>query len=551
MSFEAALAELEGIVQKLERGQLDLESSIQAYERGTALRQHCAEKLRQVQLRVEKLTLDREGNAEAGAVRGVVTRPRCATPMAAVADAIEAELDRLLPAATGPQARLHEAMRYAVLGGGKRLRPLLVAASAELFGVAPAAATRVGAAVELVHAYSLIHDDLPAMDDAALRRGRPSCHRAFDEATAILAGDALQPLAFEVLARADYGVDAGAALRAGAGPGAGGRGAGMCGGQMIDLQAERQALTLDEITLLQGLKTGALIAFACDAGAILGRAGDAERAALAGYAHDLGLAFQIKDDLLDRLGRQCRHRQGCAGATRLSARPPSSASWARHGARAKLAELQARRRPPALTSSVPRSKVLRQAARLRDRPPIISLRAGEFQNDDARRRSSTRSTRRRTCAASTGPHCAQLADELRQETIDAVSVTGGHLGAGLGVVELTVALHYVFDTPHDRLIWDVGHQAYPHKILTGRRERIRTLRQPGGLSGFTRRAESDYDPFGAAHSSTSISAGLGMATAAKLEGVEPQRRRGDRRRGDERRHGLRGDEQCRRACARG
>jgi 1-deoxy-D-xylulose-5-phosphate synthase len=110
----------------------------------------------------------------------------------------------------------------------------------------------------------------------------------------------------------------------------------------------------------------------------------------------------------------------------------------------------------------------------------------------------------------------QLADELRQETISAVSVTGGHLGAGLGVVELTVALHYVFDTPRDRLIWDVGHQAYPHKILTGRRDRIRTLRQGGGLSGFTKRAESEYDPFGAAHASTSISAGLGMAVARDL-----------------------------------
>ncbi|MBV8688297.1 MAG: 1-deoxy-D-xylulose-5-phosphate synthase, partial [Alphaproteobacteria bacterium] len=112
----------------------------------------------------------------------------------------------------------------------------------------------------------------------------------------------------------------------------------------------------------------------------------------------------------------------------------------------------------------------------------------------------------------------QLADELRAETISAVSVTGGHLGAGLGVVELTVALHYVFDTPTDRLIWDVGHQAYPHKILTGRRDRIRTLRQGGGLSGFTRRSESEYDPFGAAHSSTSISAGLGMAVARDLAG---------------------------------
>src|SRR5471032_2781095 len=113
----------------------------------------------------------------------------------------------------------------------------------------------------------------------------------------------------------------------------------------------------------------------------------------------------------------------------------------------------------------------------------------------------------------------QLADELRAETVDAVSVTGGHLGASLGVVELTVAIHAIFDTPRDRLLWDVGHQAYPHKILTGRRDRIRTLRQGGGLSGFTRRAESEYDPFGAAHSSTSISAGLGMAVARDLKGL--------------------------------
>ena len=107
----------------------------------------------------------------------------------------------------------------------------------------------------------------------------------------------------------------------------------------------------------------------------------------------------------------------------------------------------------------------------------------------------------------------QLADELRTEMIDAVGSTGGHLGSGLGVVELTVALHYVFDTPEDRLVWDVGHQAYPHKIVTGRRDRIRTLRQGGGLSGFTKRSESEYDPFGAAHSSTSISAALGLSAA--------------------------------------
>jgi len=138
------------------------------------------------------------------------------------------------------------------------------------------------------------------------------------------------------------------------------------------------------------------------------------------------------------------------------------------------------------------------------------------------------------------PRCdlRQFADELRKELVDVVSVTGGHLGSNLGVVELTVALHYVFDTPHDKLIWDVGHQAYPHKILTGRRSRMRTLRQGGGISGFTKRAESEYDPFGAAHSSTSISAGLGFAVARDLQGKTQQYRLRDRRRFDERGHGL-------------
>ncbi|MEK0083774.1 polyprenyl synthetase family protein [Benzoatithermus flavus] len=222
--------------------------------------------------------------------------------MATVAAAVEVELAALLPAAEGAQARLNEAMRYAALGGGKRLRPFLVAATAELFGITGAAPIRVGAAVELIHAYSLVHDDLPAMDDAALRRGRPSCHRAFDEATAILAGDALQALAFEVLARDDYGADPGQRCRLVRKLAEASGALGMCGGQMIDLLAERQELTVAEITTLQRLKTGAIIGFSCEAGAVLGRAGSAETEALRGYAHDLGLAFQIKDDLLDLEG---------------------------------------------------------------------------------------------------------------------------------------------------------------------------------------------------------------------------------------------------------
>jgi farnesyl diphosphate synthase len=225
-----------------------------------------------------------------------------AARMRATAEAIEAELGRLLPPEEGAQARLHAAMRYAMLGGGKRLRPFLVVAGAELFDVPPARALRVGAAIEMVHGYSLVHDDLPAMDDAALRRGRPSCHREFDDATAILAGDALQSLAFEVLVgeptHPDPAVrcDLVRGLALASGPD------GMCGGQMIDLEAEGRALSLDEVLRLQRLKTGALIGFACEAGGILGNAPEGALEALRGFAAALGLAFQIQDDLLDVTG---------------------------------------------------------------------------------------------------------------------------------------------------------------------------------------------------------------------------------------------------------
>ena len=215
------------------------------------------------------------------------------------AELTDAALDRLLLVPTGLEARVYEAMRYSALAPGKRLRPFLVLASAQLFGVARRCALQVAAAVEMVHAYSLVHDDLPAMDDSDLRRGRPTCHKEFDEATAVLAGDGLLTMAFEVLAHPDTHSDPAvraelvAALAAAAGPG------GMVGGQMIDLLAEGRALDIGAITRLQRLKTGALIAFSSEAGAILAKASNELRLALRGYAHDLGLAFQIADDLLD------------------------------------------------------------------------------------------------------------------------------------------------------------------------------------------------------------------------------------------------------------
>jgi farnesyl diphosphate synthase len=222
-----------------------------------------------------------------------------AEALAGAAKLTDAALERLIPLPPGLEARVFEAMRYAALAPGKRLRPLLVLASARLFGVSARSALQVAAAIELVHSYSLVHDDLPAMDDSDLRRGRPTCHKAFDEATAVLAGDGLLTLAFEVLAHPDTHGDSAvrcelvSALAQAAGA------SGMVGGQMIDLIAENRSLDIGAITRLQRLKTGALIAFACESGPILGKASTEVRSALRGYAHDLGLAFQIADDLLD------------------------------------------------------------------------------------------------------------------------------------------------------------------------------------------------------------------------------------------------------------
>jgi farnesyl diphosphate synthase len=211
----------------------------------------------------------------------------------------DAVIERLLVVPQGLEARVYEAMRYSALAPGKRLRPLLVLAGARLFAVHRRSASQVAAAIEMVHAYSLIHDDLPAMDDSDLRRGRPTSHKQFDEATAILAGDGLLTMAFEVLAHPDTHGDPAVRCELMSSLAAAAGAAGMVGGQMIDLIAEKQPLDIGAITRLQRMKTGALIAFSCEAGAILAKAAGELRTALRGYAHDLGLAFQIADDLLD------------------------------------------------------------------------------------------------------------------------------------------------------------------------------------------------------------------------------------------------------------
>jgi farnesyl diphosphate synthase len=239
---------------------------------------------------------------------------------------IAADIDRLLGQVLDPGAaaapRVVEAMRYAALGQGKRLRPFFLVESAKLLGARRDHALRAGAALECVHCYSLVHDDLPAMDDDDLRRGRPTCHKAFDEATAILAGDGLLTLAFEITS--DPATHPEPAVRAelvlelarAAGP------AGMVGGQMLDLEAEAGGLhDFDAIVRLQGMKTGALFRYALEAGAILAQADGAARTALRAYAEKVGLAFQIADDILDvestpeQLGKATQKDKGAGKAT--------------------------------------------------------------------------------------------------------------------------------------------------------------------------------------------------------------------------------------------
>ena len=215
---------------------------------------------------------------------------------------IDALFETLLPDPPDPRRRLYEAMRYAAVGGGKRLRPLLTLASAAVFGISRAAAIRPALAVECVHVHSLIHDDLPCMDDDDLRRGKATVHRAYDEATAVLAGDALLAFAFEIIAGPDTPlpgeVRSELVLELARSAGA----AGMAGGQMLDLLPLEGTPDLDAITRLQRLKTGALLGWCVEAGAIMGRAPAEARTSLRGYGHCLGLAFQIADDLLDHQG---------------------------------------------------------------------------------------------------------------------------------------------------------------------------------------------------------------------------------------------------------
>lgn len=222
--------------------------------------------------------------------------------LARIATEINEAFDILLPVPSDARARLIEAMRYAAIGGGKRIRPLLLTATAGMYGVDREAAVRAAVAVEAIHVYSLIHDDLPCMDDDDLRHGKPTVHRAFDEATAVLAGDSLHAFAFEVLAAHETSPDPFVRIELVQTLGRASGSHGMAGGQMMDLVAETSEFDLPTVTRLQQLKTGALLAAAVEMGAILGHVPHEARVHLRGFARDVGLAFQIADDLIDHEG---------------------------------------------------------------------------------------------------------------------------------------------------------------------------------------------------------------------------------------------------------
>ncbi|WP_367346603.1 polyprenyl synthetase family protein [Stenotrophomonas bentonitica] len=275
-------------------------------------------------------------------------------------DRIESQLDASLPAPDLSPQRLHQAMRYSVLGGGKRMRPLLVYASGQIFGADEAALDAPAMAVELIHAYSLVHDDLPAMDDDAMRRGRPTTHIAFDEATAILAGDALQTRAFGLLADAPLPallrVHCLQALSHASGA------AGMCGGQALDIDATGHAQPLADLQRMHALKTGALIRAAVRMGALCGEAPQADLLQLDAFADALGLAFQVRDDILD-VEASSEQLGKTAGKDQAQAKSTFPALLGMDGAKAELAALSERMRE-SLAGYDERADALRALGRL-------------------------------------------------------------------------------------------------------------------------------------------------------------------------------------------
>ena len=401
----------------------------------------------------------------------------------------------------------------------------------------------LAAAIELIHTYSLIHDDLPAMDDDDLRRGRPTCHVKFGEDVAILAGDALYAEAFRHLLTAQAGEPARRARRRRASWPAATGVDGMVGGQYLDV-AERLGERRRAAAPARAEDRPADRRRRCECVLLAGSASTPRRLERsARFAAELGVLFQIVDDILDVTGTDAALGKPQGSDERHGKRTYVSEFGLERRARAGRASRHASARAALRAGRAGRRDRARADHRLHPHPHLMS---------DAPDRSSTASTARRTSTASPTTSSPQVAQEVREHIIDTVGEIGGHFGANLGTCELAVALHSLLDSPRDKILWDVGHQAYPHKVLTGRRDQLPTIRQYEGLAPFCSIAESEHDIMGAGHASTSIGYAVGIKEAMRRAATadDGQGRRRDRRRRDDRRRRVRGDPPGRRARAR-
>ncbi len=384
-----------------------------------------------------------------------------------------------------------------------------------------APAIPVACALELIHTYSLIHDDLPAMDNDDFRRGKPTSHKVFGEALAILAGDALLTEAFVLLSRTGkimlpaekrLSVIREIAYAAGI--------SGMVGGQALDILSENMNSDENILSEIHRRKTGALIVASVKAGAIVSGAGKNKTLALSRYGLNLGLAFQIADDILNVTGDSAiMGKKTGSDVARGKLTYPSVLGM--DAARQKL-QYHVDEAIASLTAFDERARPLRVIARYIENDKnkfctgraFILVKQQETVDYSVLQKIEFPQDLRKLSIAELNT----LAQEVRRLIIDTVALRGGHLASSLGAVELALALHFVFNTPQDKIIWDVGHQSYAHKIITGRKESFSSLRLRGGISGFPRREESIYDVFNVGHSGTSISAAAGFAQAKCLKG---------------------------------
>ena len=430
---------------------------------------------------------------------------------------IEAYLEGLRFSAEPATDGLEEAMRYSLLAGGKRIRPVLALATAHAVGMPTEAVLPLAGALELIHTYSLIHDDLPAMDDDSLRRGRPTCHVRYGEAIAILAGDALYAEAIRLVLAEQRGDPARivACLReltAASGV------QGMVGGQYIDVSgvADDDGAQLRR---LHELKTGRLIGAAIECVLLL--ADDNIRSTtlpdFRAFASELGVLFQIVDDILDVTGTDVALGKP-QGSDERHGKVTYVSRYGLDGARAMAAESHRNARAALDRAAPERSGRAHPDHRLHRDPLFMTSLLSRID-------------RPQDLHALSEDELQVVAQEVRELLIDTVGEIGGHFGANLGTCEIAVAVHSLIDSPRDKVLWDVGHQAYPHKILTGRRDALSTIRQYGGLAPFCSRAESEHDIMGAGHASTSIGYAVGIKEAMLRDGHRGrQGRRGHRRR---------------------